>query len=40
MAAVSTQIAKITSKGQMSIPKAAREVARLAEGDGLVIRKL
>lgn len=46
---MSTQIAKITSKGQMTIPKAAREAARLAEGDlvaveiegeRLVIRKL
>ena len=46
---MATQIAKITSKGQMTIPKAAREAAHLAEGDlvavevdgeRLVIRKL
>jgi antitoxin PrlF len=30
---MSIQIAKITSKGQMTIPKAAREAVRLVEGD-------
>lgn len=34
---MATQIAKITSKGQMTIPKAAREAARLAEGDFVVV---
>jgi antitoxin PrlF len=31
------QIAKITSKGQMTIPKAARDAVRLAEGDWVVV---
>lgn len=46
---MSMQIAKITSKGQMTIPKAARDAMRLVEGDlvavevegnRLVVRKL
>ena len=46
---MSLQIAKITSKDQMTIPKAAREAVRLVEGDlvavevegdWLVVRKL
>lgn len=31
------QTAKITSKGQMTIPKAAREAVRLVEGDLVVV---
>ena len=31
------QLAKITSKGQMTIPKAARDAVRLAEGDWVVV---
>ena len=31
------QIAKITSKGQMTIPKAARDAVRLVEGDWVVV---
>lgn len=31
------QVAKITSKGQMTIPKAARDAVRLAEGDLVVV---
>jgi len=31
------QIAKITSKGQMTIPKAARDAVRLAEGDWVIV---
>lgn len=34
---MSAAIAKITSKGQMTIPKAAREAVRLAEGDLVVV---
>lgn len=34
---MATQIAKITSKGQMTIPKAARDAARLVEGDLVVV---
>ena len=46
---MATRTAKITAKGQMMIPRAAREAARSAEGDlavvdvegeRLVIRKL
>ncbi len=31
------QVAKITSKGQMTIPKAARDAVRLEEGDLVVV---
>ena len=31
------QIAKITSKGQMTIPKAARDAVRLVEGDWVIV---
>jgi len=35
--AAPVQIATITAKGQMTIPKAVREAARLAEGDRVVV---
>jgi AbrB family looped-hinge helix DNA binding protein len=34
---MAAQIAKISSKGQMTIPQAAPEAARLAEGDLVVV---
>lgn len=33
---MTVEIAKITSKGQMTIPKAIRDAARLSEGDIVV----
>lgn len=34
---MATRVAKITSKGQMTIPKAARDAVRLVEGDFVVV---
>lgn len=34
---MAVEIAKITSKGQMTIPKAIRDAARLNEGDLVVV---